>query len=214
MIRALVCLRSGTIANRALSNPRCERAEKAGRKKVENVIAKSKKKKYVFRAFDPSSLPANQAQKRQNSGINLSYCPPEQSVSVSFGKQIYQLRKPTTYWALVQKYEFFSWKYIWVRSLYLIGISYLVAYFWQEIMQIEEEQRGGGRAKPALAGEVLGKQMQPVSHREMYDEDRMNDIVAKIHSDFSSKSQTNLDDYEMVKIKRPKQLTFDDVRKR
>ena len=169
----------------------------------------------MFRAFDTNNETHKTNASLRKTDINLAYCPPEHSSPVSFGKKVLQLKKPTNYWKLVHKHRLFSWKYIWIRSIFLIGMSYLLAVLWDEVRRIEEDQRRGGRGQYALAGDALGKQVVPVSQRDVWDDDQVTDMIQKAQDSFMAGDSSSLgDDYEMVKIPRPKEFTFDDVRKR
>ena len=85
---------------------------------------------------------------------------------------------------------------------------------WDEIRRVENEQRRGGRASYALAGEALGKQIIPPHKREVMDEDQITESLQDAYAQSMQPPQGHGDDYEMVKIPRPRELTFDDVRKR
>mmetsp|Transcript_8475 Transcript_8475/g.12820 ORF Transcript_8475/g.12820 Transcript_8475/m.12820 type:complete len:233 (-) Transcript_8475:18-716(-) len=142
----------------------------------------------------------------------VAYQPPTQPTPVAFGKSVIRLQKPTNYWKVYRKFRFFSFKLVWIRTMFIIGISYLCAFIWTEIRQIEDEQRRGGRAQYALTGEALGKKIIPPHQREIYDEEKVNAEITRALT--AKEGQYQNDDYEMVKIPRPRELTFDDVRKR
>eukprot|EP00760_Papus_ankaliazontas_P027493 PhM_4_TR3366/c0_g1_i1/m.10998 len=162
----------------------------------------------VFRAADPTTYVP------QPPTGDLAYCPPTPDAAMSrFGYNVVQVKKPVKYWTYYRKNPHFSWRHFGIHTFFLMGCAYLIGVIQTEMRQVEEQRNVGME----LAGDSLGKQQISWNQRRGMSRDDVDAMAAKAQRDFMEgrdiMSHPN-DNYNMVKIDRPKEYTYESVRRR
>ena len=144
---------------------------------------------------------------------DMAYCaPPIDPLAARFGYNAIQVKKPMTYWSQYRKYPHWSWRHLGAQVSFLMATAYVITMINEAIRTISDENAS---QNVHTAGEALGKQQIPFHKRKAWTQDQVDDLATMAQASFiAGKEFTPKQNYDMVKIKRPNEMTYDDVRKR
>lgn len=141
--------------------------------------------------------------------------PPEpDKLAHRFGYNIVQVKKSETYWQWYRKNPHFSLRYLGIQTLFIVLLAYLITIFSSEYKkEFEKFQRPAG-----MAADALGKGLPHEGRQKIEMSREEADVITNSAQEFYLSGRENKfmgsKDYQMRKIKRPKDFDVRDFIKK
>lgn len=145
----------------------------------------------------------------------LAYRPqPYNELHTRFGYNIVQVKKHQSYWQYFRKNPHLSVRYMFLQFALLLGFAWMLGFLMEEVRRIEWERQTPG----AMAGEVRGRgDSTRATQKIEFTTKEQEAMLSTAQNSWLDGAETNYvgnRDYQMKKISRPTEYSYEDYKKR